>query len=243
MSLFGQLVGVLNQQAGGTPPAWAPDDVSGLLRWWDASDSIIGSVTGIEDKSASGIDLEASSSASTTTIGGVQAVALSGSNKLIETGTPDALLLACVDDYTFGLVISTDTSVNTNLGLNNNSSTTRGTLINGLSTGSVRMRATNGVTQAEHTHTHDGDLVLVATWDASSGTLVSRLNGATPGATASGTARTNATSGFSVGTRSDSDTSYSALTFGEIVIYDSILSGTDLDALEAYLGAKWSISV
>lgn len=224
-----------------------PSTISGLIRWWDASDSIVGSVTGITDKSTTGSDLTAPVTAGSTTINGLSAVELDGTVGMrLQESTIDTSLLDGYSDFTLAWVIATDVAAQKTLGGNNSTSLTRGFVAANLTTPSdtFRFRVTNDVSSETLLFSSlSSPVLLVGTWDASTATPGGRVNGSTGSLDTAGLARTGATAGLSLGARVADETNTQILDVGEVLIWDNILSAGDITAVESYLATKWGVTI
>lgn len=164
MSQFAALASILNQQGAVVPPPWSPTDLTGLVAWYDASDTATitatgGNVTDWNDKSGNGYHLQDIAGTPVTgsaTINGLNvlsytddslqnaSVPMSGASRtwfiVIEINASDtSYIVAAVPNTGPWLYLATSGSSNT--GINNGVTSTslyvNGSLFSGTTRGDV----------------------------------------------------------------------------------------------------------
>jgi hypothetical protein len=233
---------------GGVAGGFSPDDIAGLLAWYDASDAatvtVAGSdVTDWDDKSGNGHHLANGSNYPiyTDTLNGLNVITFEGSDHL--TDSPDfiydagSVTVFVVIASTSGNTIFSETNPGNDWPLLNARYTDATSLFDVLirnSSGAADVDAfVNGdaATGGVFRYTDTGSSIQLA-WNTAPGVAVSYTRTTWTGAS------------FTLGRRLRStDSEGFGGDIAEFIAYDSVLSSDDITDVEDYLIAKWGVDL
>ena len=240
---------LINSYSLGVP--FSPTDISGLALWLDASDTstiteVGGSVSQWDDKSGNGYDVTQASGAVQPSTG---LVTVNGRNVLsfvlgdflsnasgVITGSTNRTIFGVVNDPPATPTGSND--VVFGLGVNSNGQAFYGTT-------EVAIRVWGGNTIYDSGVPSSGPSIIA--WGLNGTTvsdLFARANGVALGVTSVSfpTRVINTQAPTNIGQGPTASQNYEG-DIAEILMYDSALSGTDIDKVEQYLANKWGVTL
>ena len=235
---------------GGSPPAFAPTDISGLQLWLDASDAAsithsLNAVSQWNDKSGNARHVTQGSASNqpttnTGTINSLNAINFDGSNDLLEHLTSMGGILG--GDNTFFFVAQADTS------------NEFGTIM-GANYGDQFIVFYNNTNYRYHHRDsgalpYPGEAIVFNTPNTSQHILLTtrtgtseyrlRLDGGS-GSVNNGGATNVTTSVFQIGAQNTGFRQFDGR-IGEIAAYNRVLTTSELNQMGTYLAAKWGIT-
>lgn len=218
--------------------AFVPTDIAGLSLWLDASDASTisdtgGAVSEWRDKSGNTNHATQATPANQPTTGtrtqnGLNVIDFDGGDRIVSAG------LTLTQPNTYFVVYKADTTPDNS-----------GYLFDGVS---ARQLVSNG-SVAGKMQMFAGSIVSVGTRLTTPQIVYARFSGATSqfaqnGAAATTTSPgTNGVTGLTVGDRYQVGTGYLDGFMAEILVYAASLSAEDRSAVEAYLAAKWGVTL
>jgi hypothetical protein len=234
-------------------PAFTPADISGLALWLDATDATTITLDGSNNVSAwadkSGNSNNAPQSSTTLRPSGIGS--LNGKTAIDFDGIDDYLEIANSTSINLGpnlsifVVHKCDTMASRQT-LFNFANTSAAHSAPGFEVGALNVASSYGVTipgiyVLTQVNSASTSAAVAGFMQASSANTVIRKNGSQiagpatqAGISASGLAKL-------IGVRAAGSQPYNG-TIGEIVVYNKVLTGTDLTNLESYLISKWGIT-
>jgi hypothetical protein len=233
-----QLLAARKAAAGG----FTPNDISGLIAWYDASDSgtvtqSSGAVSAWADKSASGYDLAAPVGnepvTGSTTLNGLATIESAGNDWISNTtdsfmGSPMTVAVVCYYPGAGNYGVQFASGPDNALGFY-------------IYDGFAKIDKQNAATVISRAYSTTGWLVYVGKIDASSAEIW--INAVQQGVTASHVQTFTAGTGMATlaGRPAGTFPSKSGAKVAEMVIYNSFLSSADQGDVETYLNDKWAV--
>jgi hypothetical protein len=221
---------------------FSPSDISGLVAWYDASDSgtvtqSLGAVSAWADKSANGYDLTAPVGnepvTGSTTLNGRATIESAGSDWVSNTtdsfmGSPMTMAAVCYYPGAANYGVQPLSGPDNALGFY-------------IYNGSARIDKQNVATIITRTYSTVGWLLFVGKIDASSAEIW--IDAVKQGVTASHVQTFTAGTGVGVltGRPNGSFPSASGAKLAELIVYNSFLSTADQGDVETYLNDKWAV--
>lgn len=234
---------------------FTPTSIAGLRGWWDASDAATFTfssgaiVSQWNDKSGNSNHLTQGTVGFQPSRSGTQ----NGLSTVIFDGVDDRMVCAGLDalltgdlDFTIVAAFLRPTTVNGSLLGTQTTSATKGILVFHPSGSTMTSRVDNATTTANRTWTAmTGTFRIIASTFDASGTPFLPLQHSqgveNVAAESTAGAMVTASGPFAVGARDSGGTLPGDIQLGELLIYDSILSGANVTALETYLNLpKWA---
>lgn len=222
-------------------PAFSPTDIAGLAAWYDATVGVTdaggGAVSAWADQSGNSRTLTQGTAGSRPTTGtrtqnGLNVIDFDGTADFLDAssgfaqGTSDTVFIVCLNDDGADSVLQ--------VAYNGNSGATATCRIT--KTGANAYRATSGTALdlgVVNTSAH----VITAAFNGASGSEL-RVDGVSLGTGSTGT--NSGTYAPHLG-RSPAGSQYWDGWIAEVLHYESVLAAPDIEAVEAYLIAKWGL--
>lgn len=239
--------------------AFNPKSISGLVGWWDPSDSatvttVSGAVSQLNDKSGLGRNATQGTANNrpsySGTINGKNVMTFDGTNDRLVTGLESATLTGfatffCVCQVSSGWSDATannktplygrDSTTSNSYGIN--LSTISGNLALNVQWRGAGFNALNGPTVTK-------GVPQLLTCALNATTRFRRVNGTSADVAVAGTAGTNSAAGNYLTIGEDpTQLRYWSDLIGEILVYDRTLTTDEIKKIESYLGKKYGITV